>query len=54
MFTSNLESVPGTVFVILVSLDKSGQIGPNFEMFVKRRLKWVSPFDLPQFESLPS
>lgn len=54
LFSSNLESFPGAVFVTLGSLDNPGQIAPKVEMFVKRRLKWVSPLDLPQFEGMPS
>ena len=54
LFTSNLESFPGTNFVTLGSLDNPGRIEPKVEMFVKRRLKWVSPLDLPQFEGMPS
>jgi hypothetical protein len=42
LFTSNLESFPGTVFIMLGSL------------FTKRRLKWAKPLDLPQFDSMPS
>lgn len=53
-FTSDLESFPGFVFVMLGSLDRPELIEPTVEMFTKRRLKWVKPFDLPQFESMPS
>jgi hypothetical protein len=35
------------------SLDNPGQIEPKLEMFTKRRLKWVAPLDLPQFEGMP-
>jgi hypothetical protein len=54
VFTSNLESFPGAVFVTLGSLDNPGPIEPKLEMFTKRRLKWVSPLDLPQLEGMPS
>ena len=50
MFTSNLESFPGTIFVTLGSLDNPEGINPILEMFTKRRLKWAKPLDLPQFE----
>jgi hypothetical protein len=39
--------------VTLGSLDNPGQIEPKLEMFTKRRLEWVSPLDLPQFEGMP-
>ena len=54
LFTSNLESFPGTVFIMLGSLDRSELIEPKLEMFTKRRLKWAKPLDLPQFDSMPS
>ena len=45
---------PGTVFVQLGSPDHPGDIQPKLEMFVKRRLTWVTSLDLPQFEAMPS
>jgi hypothetical protein len=54
LYTSNLGSFPGTVFVQLGSLDDPGGITPKLEMFVKRRLPWVTPLNLPQFEAMPS
>jgi hypothetical protein len=54
LFTSNLESFPGTVFIMLGSLDRPELIEPKLEMFTKRRLKWAKPLDLPQFDSMPS
>jgi len=54
VFTSNLESFPGMVFIMLGSLDNSAGITPKLEMFTKRRLPWVKPLDLPQFENMPS
>ena len=54
LYTSNLESFPGLVFVQLGSLDRPELIEPKLEMFVKRRLKWVPPLDVPQFEDMPS
>ncbi|MGH1560524.1 GFA family protein [Caulobacter segnis] len=40
MFTSNLDSFPGTVFVQLGSLDQPDLIEPKLEMFDRRRLHW--------------
>ena len=53
VFTNNLESFPGTVFVTLGSLDNPQGIEPMLEMFTKRRLPWGKPLDLPQFENMP-
>jgi hypothetical protein len=53
LYTSNLESFPGLVFVQLGSLDDPSFIVPKLEMFVKRRLPWVKPLDMPQFEAMP-
>lgn len=53
LYTSNLESFPATIFVQLGSLDRPDLITPKLEMFTKRRLDWVSPMDVPQFESMP-
>lgn len=53
LFTSNLESFPGLVFVTLGSLDRPDLIEPRLEMFAKRRLKWAPPLDLPQFDNMP-
>lgn len=53
LFTSKLESFPGQVFVQLGALDDPAGIAPGLEMFVKRRLAWVTPLDLPQFEGMP-
>lgn len=53
VFTSNLESFPGLVFVQLGSLDRPDLIAPKLEMFTKRRLSWNRPLDLPQFEGMP-
>jgi hypothetical protein len=54
LFTNNLESFPGTVFVTIGSLDNSQAIEPLLERFTKRRLDWAKPLDLPQFENMPS
>ena len=53
IFTNNLETFPGMVFVTLGSLDKPELITPALEMFTKRRLDWEKPLDLPQFASMP-
>ena len=53
LFTTNLETFPGTVFVMLGSLDRPELIVPKLEMFTKRRLLWMQPLDLPQFVSMP-
>ncbi|PRH86576.1 aldehyde-activating protein [Labrys okinawensis] len=54
LFTSNLESFPGLTFVQLGSLEKPAGIEPKLEMFVKRRLPWAKPLDVPQFQGMPS
>ena len=54
LFTSDLESFPGLVFVMLGSLDRPELIEPKLEMFIKRRLKWALPLAVPQFEAMPS
>ena len=53
LFTTHLESFPGTVFVMLGSLDRPELIAPKLEMFTKRRLHWARPLDVPQFPSMP-
>jgi hypothetical protein len=53
MYTINLGSFPGLVFVQLGSLDNPESIKPQVEMFIKRRLAWVTPLNLPQFEEMP-
>jgi hypothetical protein len=53
LFTTNLDSFPGLVFVMLGRLDRPELIEPKLEMFTKRRLKWAKPLDLPQFDSTP-
>jgi hypothetical protein len=53
LYTSNLESFPGMVFVQLGSLDQPQLITPKLEMFVKRRLPWVKPLGLPEFSDMP-
>jgi hypothetical protein len=54
LFTSNLEGFPGTTFVQLGALEDPTGIKPVLEMFVKRRLAWQKPLDLPQFSDMPS
>jgi hypothetical protein len=53
LFTSNLESFPGTIFVTLGSLDRLELIRPTLEIFTKRRLEWAAPLNMPQFEAMP-
>jgi hypothetical protein len=53
LFTSNLESFPCLVFVMLGSLDCPDLIERKLEMFTKRRLRWARPLDLPQFDGMP-
>jgi len=53
LFTTNLESFPGMVFVMLGSLDRPDLIAPKLEMFTKRRCRWMQPLELPQFVSMP-
>jgi hypothetical protein len=57
IFTSNLGTFPGMVFVMLGSLDRPESITPMLEMFVKRRQPWMSPqsraSELPQFSDMP-
>lgn len=54
VFTTNLESVPGMIFVTPGSLDNLESVEPMLEMFTKRRLEWAKPLDLPQIENMPS
>lgn len=53
LFTSNLDSFPGLVFVQAGSLDHPEAITPKLEMFVKRRLPWVASLGLPEFSDMP-
>jgi hypothetical protein len=53
VFTSNLDSFPGLVFVQLGSLDRPATVTPKLEMFVKRRLPWVKSLGLPEFSDMP-
>ena len=54
LYTSNLESFPGLIFVQLGTLDHPELIAPRLEMFVMRRLDWQKPLDLPQFKGMPT
>jgi hypothetical protein len=54
LFTSNLGSFPGLVFVMFGSLDQAERIAPKLEMFTKRRPPWTHALELPQFASMPS
>ena len=53
LYTSNLGSFPGMVFVQIGALDDPKGIAPQLEMFTKRRLDWAKPLDLPQFTDMP-
>jgi hypothetical protein len=53
VFSTNLESFPGLVFVTIGSLDNPERFAPMVEMFTKRRLEWAKSLDLPQFENMP-
>lgn len=53
LFTTDLESFPGLVFVMLGSLDRPELIAPKLEMFTKRRSNWAKRLDIPQFDSMP-
>ncbi|APR38704.1 GFA family protein [Paraburkholderia sp. SOS3] len=53
LFSSNLETFPGMVFVALGSLDEPERVQPNVEMFTKRRFGWMTHPDLPQFAGMP-
>jgi hypothetical protein len=54
LYTRNLQSFPGLVFVTIGSLDNPGSFAPALEMFTKRRLDWAKPLDVPQFTDMPS
>lgn len=54
LYTRNLETFPGAVFVTIGSLDEPGTFAPALEMFVKRRLDWAKPLGLPEFSEMPS
>jgi hypothetical protein len=53
LYTRNLESFPGLVFVTIGSLDNPGSFAPALEMFTKRRLGWVHALELPQYSDMP-
>ena len=53
VFSSNLDSFPGTIFVMLGSLDRPELVAPVVEMFTKRCLKWEKLLDVPQFPGMP-
>lgn len=53
LFTNNLDTFPGAVFVQLGAMDDPQGFAPKLEMFTKRRLPWVKALDLPQFEAMP-
>ena len=53
VFSSNLDSFPNTVFPQIGCLDNPQGIEPVVEMFTRRRLRWVAPLSIPQFENMP-
>jgi len=53
LYTSNLGSFPGLVFVQLASLDEIGWVVPKIEMFTKRRVAWEKPLEMAQFDAMP-
>lgn len=53
LYTSDLESFPGMVFVGVGSLDEPARIAPVLEMFTSRRLPWTKELALPQFPEMP-
>jgi len=54
LYTRNLETFPGMVFVTIGSLDEPGLFAPKVEMWVKRRLDWAKPIGVPEFDEMPS
>jgi len=54
VYSAKLESFPGLLFVQIGTLDQPESFAPQLEMFTRRRLKWVKPLDLPQFDGMPS
>ncbi|WP_262265795.1 GFA family protein [Microvirga yunnanensis] len=53
VYSSNLESFPGLVFVTLGSLDDPTLVEPKLEMFTKRRLPWARPLGLAEYAAMP-
>lgn len=53
LYTSNLGSFPGMVFVQLASLEDISWVTPKIEMFNKRRVAWEKPLEMAQFEAMP-
>lgn len=53
LFTTNLESFPGAVFVQIGSLDDASDFAAHLEMFTTRRHSWIRPQELPQFDEMP-
>lgn len=54
LYTAHLDNFPATVFVQIGALEDRTGFAPKLEMFVKRRLPWAVPLDMPQFEAMPS
>jgi hypothetical protein len=52
LFTNNLDSFPGTIFVALGGLDRPELVAPMLD-FTKRGLKWEKRLDVSQFSSMP-
>jgi hypothetical protein len=46
--------LPRMIFVTLGSLDNPEGSEPVLEMFIKRRVDWAEPLNLPEFENMPS
>ena len=54
LYTDALQSFPGTIFVMLGSLDDPAAIHPPImEIFTKRRLAWTKSLDVPQHLARP-
>lgn len=54
LFTDRLSGFPGTVFVMLGSLNHTDEIAPPImEIFTRRRIPWTKALDVPQFAARP-
>jgi hypothetical protein len=54
VFTNKLSGFPGTVFVMLGSLDDPETVRPPItEIFTARRISWAKPLDVPQHWARP-
>jgi hypothetical protein len=54
LFSNNAGAFPGTVFVMIGSLDIPDGIEPVLEMYTKRRHNWLKHLDVPQFSNMPT